>query len=574
MTRATRLPKYHVLDFYHDKENNCALTILVNQTRYHVVADVDKLRGPVTTQQSQSTTWQEYSRLLSNLKTAGQDEHEDHKDRNQSTDSGVDVRGPHSIKKGSEAKEDPDSPSTNGNDAEHDMCEWLLAPLGTKLGEDALASKKEDVPVQTLQDWYSPRNTLFFSLDVKSGELEAVELASSPDLRDRMARLRPDLPAPVPNYIQAIDVPWYSASDLEVVHCSESPPPFHPSMVRLKISPPNKSGGGGGGAASGGDDDDDDNDQAHQGRMLFFKTVNNADPQPTKREIKLLDQIARKGLHDKIRCPRLVGIVTRDDESSARSGTTTKAREKNGAASIMGFLQTPIPGPTPLTEKFDSATYPQEQREEWARRADEMKNVLHENGIIWGDAKGDNFVVDEAGELWIIDFGGSYTEGWVDPEVVETKEGDDMGVDKVVNALRDPEKNVIGDGARSETQQGGNGQREEDEEEDPGQQDNKSVVTGDKRKRRHAREEDVEKDDGSKQDTKRRRRSPDNTQPSAGTATENATMYCYCGGRSAGTMIGCDGEDCEREWFHLECTNLKSLPEEEEAWFCRDCSAV
>lgn len=364
MTRATRLPTYHVLNYYQDEENSCSLTILVNQTRYHFVANVDKLRGSVTTQQSQSATWQEYSRLLSNLKTVRQDEYDDdHEGRNQSTDSGVDVRGPHSAKETSKAKEDLDSPSTNYDNAEHDMCEWLLAPLGTKMGEHALASKKEDRSGQTLEDWYSCE-TLFFSLDVKSGELEAVELESSPDLRDRMSRIRANL-APVPKYIQDIDVPWYSASDLEVVHCSESPPPFHPSMGRPKVLP-KKSG------ASG-----DDDDQAYQG-TLFFKAVNNADPQPTKREIKLLDQIARKGLHDKIRCPQLVGIITQDDESSARSG-----KGKKNGASLMGCLQTSIPGPTPLTEKFDSAI-PQEQREEWARRAEEMKNVLHENGIILG----------------------------------------------------------------------------------------------------------------------------------------------------------------------------------------------
>ena len=53
--------------------------------------------------------------------------------------------------------------------------------------------------------------------------------------------------------------------------------------------------------------------------------------------------------------------------------------------------------------------------------------------------KGDNFMVDENDELWIIDFGGSFTEGWVEEKYMETEEGDDMGVGKVREGLRDPD---------------------------------------------------------------------------------------------------------------------------------------
>jgi hypothetical protein len=27
-------------------------------------------------------------------------------------------------------------------------------------------------------------------------------------------------------------------------------------------------------------------------------------------------------------------------------------------------------------------------------------------------------------------------------------------------------------------------------------------------------------------------------------------------------MVGCDGETCEKEWFHLECAGLKVAPKE------------
>lgn len=36
--------------------------------------------------------------------------------------------------------------------------------------------------------------------------------------------------------------------------------------------------------------------------------------------------------------------------------------------------------------------------------------------------------------------------------------------------------------------------------------------------------------------------------------------YCICNGVSYGVMIGCDGEDCTREWFHLRCVGLTHPP--------------
>ena len=36
--------------------------------------------------------------------------------------------------------------------------------------------------------------------------------------------------------------------------------------------------------------------------------------------------------------------------------------------------------------------------------------------------------------------------------------------------------------------------------------------------------------------------------------------YCYCDEVSYGEMVGCDGENCEREWFHLNCVGLSRAP--------------
>ena len=46
--------------------------------------------------------------------------------------------------------------------------------------------------------------------------------------------------------------------------------------------------------------------------------------------------------------------------------------------------------------------------------------------------------------------------------------------------------------------------------------------------------------------------------------------YCICGKPAEGKMIGCDNKECEYEWFHLKCLNLKRIPKGD--WYCPDCS--
>lgn len=47
--------------------------------------------------------------------------------------------------------------------------------------------------------------------------------------------------------------------------------------------------------------------------------------------------------------------------------------------------------------------------------------------------------------------------------------------------------------------------------------------------------------------------------------------YCYCNGVSYGQMIGCDDDQCQREWFHIACVGLDKAPSGN--WLCDDCAA-
>jgi len=51
----------------------------------------------------------------------------------------------------------------------------------------------------------------------------------------------------------------------------------------------------------------------------------------------------------------------------------------------------------------------------------------------------------------------------------------------------------------------------------------------------------------------------------------NEPRYCICGDVSWGMMIACDNKNCEQEWFHLDCVNLKEMPPRRSKWYCPDC---
>ncbi|TDZ32080.1 PHD finger protein ING1 [Colletotrichum spinosum] len=54
----------------------------------------------------------------------------------------------------------------------------------------------------------------------------------------------------------------------------------------------------------------------------------------------------------------------------------------------------------------------------------------------------------------------------------------------------------------------------------------------------------------------------------------NEPRYCDCNGVSFGQMIACDNDNCVKEWFHLECLGMKSIPARTTKWYCPDCRVL
>ncbi|KAI0432103.1 hypothetical protein F5Y09DRAFT_329919 [Xylaria sp. FL1042] len=71
----------------------------------------------------------------------------------------------------------------------------------------------------------------------------------------------------------------------------------------------------------------------------------------------------------------------------------------------------------------------------WASQIKATVEWLHACGVVWGDAKDANVLIDKDENAWVIDFGGSYTPGWVDKEKAGTLEGDMQGLEKIMKIL-------------------------------------------------------------------------------------------------------------------------------------------
>ncbi|KAF5989618.1 hypothetical protein FBULB1_758 [Fusarium bulbicola] len=99
---------------------------------------------------------------------------------------------------------------------------------------------------------------------------------------------------------------------------------------------------------------------------------------------------------------------------------------------ILGFLRQWVPGRR-LSDGLAAGT--PEKRQKWACQIRRSIELLHQNGLVWGDGKPSNVIIDDVDDAWLVDFGGGYTRGWVDEELMETKQGDEQALEKIVKLL-------------------------------------------------------------------------------------------------------------------------------------------
>ncbi|RSM00580.1 hypothetical protein CEP52_009046 [Fusarium oligoseptatum] len=151
--------------------------------------------------------------------------------------------------------------------------------------------------------------------------------------------------------------------------------------------------------------------------VAFLKLVHRGDKQSLKTELDTYNKIDKARLDSTTRVSRLHGLV----------------RDDSGA--ILGLLLTYIDCKN-LT--LSCAVKPEKTttlRKKWAAQLRDIVTQLHNAGIVWGDAKPDNVLIDVNQDAWIVDFGGGYTEGWVPKTLAGTVEGDTVALEKMIDFI-------------------------------------------------------------------------------------------------------------------------------------------
>ncbi|KAK4120249.1 hypothetical protein N657DRAFT_674368 [Parathielavia appendiculata] len=124
-----------------------------------------------------------------------------------------------------------------------------------------------------------------------------------------------------------------------------------------------------------------------------------------ERELEAHPRILKSSLAHDARIVRLCAVVSVEEDCRILGLLLTyidRRRENDGLLLEDHLLHTPIP-----------------LRQRWAKQIQETVEQLHGAGLVWGDAKVENELIDKDDDVWPIGFGGGYTDGWGVAKVVE-----------------------------------------------------------------------------------------------------------------------------------------------------------
>ncbi|KAH6719147.1 hypothetical protein BKA61DRAFT_271496 [Leptodontidium sp. MPI-SDFR-AT-0119] len=138
-----------------------------------------------------------------------------------------------------------------------------------------------------------------------------------------------------------------------------------------------------------------------------------------QREFDCLRQITMSKNAASIPTPKLRGLVVDD----------------NGL--VLGILEDFVANRGRLSDVVKNEVgVCKERRAKWAKQIQKAVALLHDIGVVWGYGKAENILVESGSDgCFLVDFGGSYTDGWVDRTLMETRAGDDQTVEKIAKWL-------------------------------------------------------------------------------------------------------------------------------------------
>ncbi|KAJ4012279.1 hypothetical protein NW752_007952 [Fusarium irregulare] len=258
-----------------------------------------------------------------------------------------------------------------------DFWDWIVEPL---LPIFRQLPTPDQTAIRTLDDFFNPE-TFVYTLQMISDQ-------RVPQL-DKDAEYRSPFGVSVPDELCAS---WKSFDPADVRIWDENlvgPPSHTPHRVPLS-----------------------------DGTVAFLKLVRCGDRRSLENELATYGKLDRAQLDRNLKISRLYGIL----------------RGKNGV--ILGLLLTFVDCERVT---LSCATKPGAKvtlREKWATQIQDAVGRLHDAGIFWGDAKSDNVLVDINEDVWIVDFGGEYTEWWVPKTLVGTMEGDSIALERILEYVR------------------------------------------------------------------------------------------------------------------------------------------
>ncbi|KGQ09556.1 hypothetical protein BBAD15_g5107 [Beauveria bassiana D1-5] len=156
----------------------------------------------------------------------------------------------------------------------------------------------------------------------------------------------------------------------------------------------------------------------------------------------MLCKARRAGLWD-VGLERELVTLQSIQEAIARTNITIRAPSLHGyiihahSGAVIGLLRQWVP-PSSYGKSLrdvNVSVVPLNIRHKWADQVRQTVANLHSIGIIWGDGKPSNIIVDESDDIELIDFAGGWSQGWVDEPLAETMEGDNQAVGRIVQFL-------------------------------------------------------------------------------------------------------------------------------------------
>ncbi|KAF5621987.1 kinase-like (PK-like) [Fusarium sp. NRRL 52700] len=162
-----------------------------------------------------------------------------------------------------------------------------------------------------------------------------------------------------------------------------------------------------------------------RGKEMCSKAGDSKGEDAAQRELECLWKITKSPHAAALRVPKLLGLI-----ATPESGKT------------IGFLEEYIPVSetwelSTLRSIEDVSAIDEGRRKKWVSQVRDTVDVLHKIGITWGDGKASNVLIHrDTDDAWVIDFGGGWTEGWVDEELSGTVKGDEVAVRKIMEYLQ------------------------------------------------------------------------------------------------------------------------------------------